>query len=83
MSKRVAVEAGLDTYKEALQNAGFEIAELRQGSMPEVDAAVISGMSRNLMGICDTDGNKFPVIEATGRSAQEVIQQIRDRLAHE
>lgn len=79
MTKRVAVEDGLDNVKQALRAQGFEVTKLTQGQMTNVDAAVVSGMSNNFMGFHDTRGNKFPVIEAAGMTAQEIVRRIQDR----
>lgn len=77
---RVAVEDGLEVVKQALRQEGFEITKLTPGQMsPHVDAAVVTGMSNNFMGIADTNGNKFPVIEAAGKTANEIVEQIRER----
>lgn len=76
---RVAVEDGLTQVKQALRQEGFEITKLTPGTMATVDAAVVTGMSDNFMGIADTNGNKFPVIEAAGKTANEIVQQIKDR----
>lgn len=78
---RIAVQDGLDHVKRALRHEGFEITKLTTGTMTNVDAAVVTGMSNNLMGIDDTDGNKFPVIEASGKTAEEIVQTLRDRTA--
>lgn len=76
---RIAVQEGLENVKHALKSEGFEITPLTSGNMKDVDAAVVTGMSNNFMGIHDTDGNKFPVIQAAGKTADEIIRQIRDR----
>lgn len=75
---RIAVEDGLDQVKQALRHEGFEITKLSPGTMVRVDAAVVSGMSNNFMGIEDTDGNKFPVIEAAGKTADEIVRRIKE-----
>jgi hypothetical protein len=76
---RIAVQEGLENLKHALKQEGFEIAPLTSGSMQNVAAAVVTGMSNNFMGIHDTDGNKFPVIQAAGKTTEEIIQQVRNR----
>lgn len=79
----IAVEDGLDQVERALRQEGFEITKLTPGAMPaRVDAAVVTGMSNNFMGIHDTNGNKFPVVDAAGKTADEIVRQIRDRMAH-
>lgn len=75
---RIAVEDGLDQVKQALRHEGFEITKLTPGTMVRVDAAVVSGMSNNFMGIEDTDGNKFPVIDAAGKTADEIVRRIKE-----
>lgn len=77
MAKRIAVEEGLTNVVQALQEQGFEVTKLTEGRLPDVAAAVISGMSRNFMGIADTDGNKMRVIEASGRTADEIVESVR------
>ncbi len=76
---RIAVEGGLSQVEQALRQEGFQITKLTPGAMTNVDAAVVSGMSDNFMGVHDTNGNKFPVIDASGKTADEVVRQIRDR----
>jgi len=77
MARRIAVEEGLTNVVQALQEEGFEVTKLTEGRLPDVAAAVVSGMSNNFMGIADTDGNKMPVIEAAGRTAQEIVDSVR------
>lgn len=81
MARRIAVEDGLANVEQALRKEGFEITKLTQGTMANVDAAVITGMSNNFLGVHDTHGNKFPVIEASGMTAREVVDTIQSRLA--
>jgi hypothetical protein len=83
VSKRVAVQDGLDQVERALRKEGFEVTKLLPGTMANVDAAVISGMSRDFLGIQETQGNRFPVIDASGRTAEEIVQQIRSRTGPE
>ena len=79
---RIAVEDGLDHVKRALQAEGYTIAALSPGQMNGIGAAVVTGMSNNFMGVEDTDGNRFPVIDAAGKTAEEVLQQVRERALH-
>ncbi|HLN64879.1 MAG TPA: YkuS family protein [Symbiobacteriaceae bacterium] len=80
MPKRVAVEDGLTDVKQALRDKGFEIAKLSNGTMTNIDACVVTGMSDNFMGIEDTSGNKFPVIRAAGMTAEEIVDLIQNRI---
>ena len=79
MAKRIAVEEGLTNVVQALQEEGFEVTKLTEGRLPDVAAAVVSGMSNNFMGIHNTNGNRFPVIDATGKTVDEVVRQVRER----
>lgn len=76
---RIAVEKGLENVKQALRSEGFEITELAPGRLSGVSAAVVTGMDSNIMGIQDTDGNPFPVIDASGKSADEIVREVRER----
>jgi len=75
----IAVEGGLSQVEQALRQEGFQVTKLTPGAMTKVDAAVVSGMSDNFMGIQDTNGNKFPVIDAAGMTADEIVRQIKER----
>ncbi len=81
MAQRIAVEDGLENVKDALRRNGFEITKMTNGTMTNVAAAVVTGMSDNFMGIHDTNGNKFPVIACNGMTADEVVRMVQDRTA--
>lgn len=76
---RIAVEDGLSHVKEALRAEGYTVTTLSPGKMEGVGAAVVTGMSNNFMGIHDTNGNQFPVIDASGKTVDEVIRQVKER----
>lgn len=78
MSKLVAVEDSLNNVNQALRGAGFETVGL-DASSSGVGAIVVSGQDQNFLGMHDTQG-KVPVISAEGRSADEVVQLVRDRM---
>lgn len=75
--KRVAVEDTLTNVEQALRDAGYEVTKMTGGTMSNVDAAVITGMSNNFLGFADTNGNKFPVLECNGKSAQEIVEDLK------
>ncbi|MBP2019927.1 hypothetical protein J2Z79_003374 [Symbiobacterium terraclitae] len=79
---RIAVEDGLSNVKEALKAEGYTVTKLSPGKMEGVGAAVVTGMSNNFMGIHDTNGNQFPVIDATGKTVDEVVRQVKERALH-
>lgn len=82
MVRKIAVETGLDNVAAELRQRGFETVELQADSFSwdNVQAAVVSGMDTNLMGIEDT-ATVVPVISADGLSADEVVDII-ERRAH-
>ena len=79
---RIAVEDGLSHIREALQAEVYVVTKLSPGRMEGVSAAVVTGLSNNFMGIHDTNGNRFPVIDATGMTVDEVIRQVKERALH-
>lgn len=81
MAKRVAVEDGLTNVEQALRKSGFQVTKMTGGTMSNVDACVVTGMSNDFMGFEDTNGNKFPVIEAAGLTAEEIVSTIQARTA--
>lgn len=75
---RVAVEEGLENVKQALEREGISVTKLTQG-MRDIDAAVVTGLSSNVMGVYETNGNRFPIIEAAGRTAEEILSLLQSR----
>lgn len=81
MTRRIAVEEGLENVSDALKRQGFQVTKLTSGQLNNVDAAVITGMSNNFMGNHETRG-KCSVIEAAGMTADEVVNVVQSRLGH-
>lgn len=78
---KVAVEQGLRPFQDALKNAGFVVTEIERPE--DVDtinphAIVISGVDRDFLGI--TDAREAPVINAAGRTPEEVVTEVRNSL---
>ncbi|KKM10642.1 hypothetical protein SY88_13415 [Clostridiales bacterium PH28_bin88] len=81
---RVAVEGALNDVKEILKANGYEVVNLDPLSnsgaeLRNCDAIVITGMDRNYAGRQDIL-TKGSVIDATGMSASEVLDQVNHRL---
>lgn len=81
MRKRVAVESQLSNIKEYLKQKGYEVVELKEtlsekNNLNAYDAIVITGQSRNMLGIDDIS-TKVPVIDATGMSPFDVEESIK------
>lgn len=75
MAKQIAVEKGLENVSQALKDAGYQVVNLENVNLQNVQCVVVSGGSENLMGIQDAE-TKAPVINAQGLSPQEIIQRI-------
>lgn len=80
VTKRIAVEDGLEPIKDALREEGFDVTHFSERTLDRVDAAVVTGMSDNFLGINRTEGRGFSVIEARGMTAEEVVRQVKSRL---
>jgi galactitol-specific phosphotransferase system IIB component len=81
VGKRVAVESQLSNIKEYLKQKGYEVVELKEtlsekNNLNAYDAIVITGQSRNMLGIDDIS-TKVPVIDATGMSPFDVEESIK------
>lgn len=78
MAKVVAVEEGLSTsIKEALEKEGYTV--VRPGTGGKIDATIITGMDKNIMGMQSVT-NKSVVIDASGKTAEEIINDLKYRL---
>jgi len=76
----VAVEQSLTNVSEALRQKGYDVVEMQTASDAQNCAAfVVTGMDNNVMGMQDTS-TKAPIIEASGLSADQVCQEIEQRL---
>lgn len=71
----IAVEKNLTNVADLLETEGYEVINLDEASLAGVDAIVVSGADINLMNIQDTL-TEVPVISATGKSAEEILDEI-------
>ena len=81
MGKRIAVGSQLSNIKEYLKQKGYEVVELKEtlsekNNLNAYDAIVITGQSRNMLGIDDIS-TKVPVIDATGMTPFDVEESIK------
>jgi glutamine amidotransferase PdxT len=77
---KVGVEQSLTNIQQALREKGHEVVELkRESDAQNCDCYVITGLDSNMMGMQDTF-TKSSVIDANGMSADEVCQQVENRL---
>ncbi len=76
--KTVAVEEGLwGGIKEALEKEGYHV--VKTGAHNQVDATILTGLDRNVMGMQDIT-NKSIVLDASGKTAEQILQDLRDLL---
>lgn len=79
--KKIGVEESLKNVQQALQDKGYEVVKLKQNSDAKGCAAcVITGLDNNVMGMQTTslDG---PVIEASGLTADEICEELENKLS--
>ncbi|MCO1600370.1 YkuS family protein [Desulfosporosinus nitroreducens] len=80
MYTTIAVEDGLGNVIQALHNAGFKTTPLEGQSLKNnVRAIVVKGDETNIL--APEWPVKLPVINASGRSADEIVDVLRDRLS--
>lgn len=75
----IAVEAGLDNVTKALHEAGFKTTPLEGQPLQNVRAVVVKGEETDVL--APVWPVKMPVINASGRSADEIVDVLRDRLS--
>ncbi|MGE7603656.1 YkuS family protein [Peribacillus sp. NPDC097675] len=79
MSK-IGVEESLTNIQEALREKGFDVVEIKQeADAKNLDCCVVTGLESNVMGISDTS-IKASIIDADGLTADEVCQQVEDKM---
>lgn len=76
MNKTIAVEDNLTPVKSFLAARGCRIVDVEEAKSRQVDAVVLSGSDRNLMGMQDIIV-AAPVINASGKTPQEVWEDIQ------
>ena len=79
MKKTIAVEEGLTSVRDLLIEKGYKVVGLKT-SLP-VDAAIVTGMDNNLMNQQNLV-YEVPVINSQGRSADEVVADLENKMLH-
>lgn len=75
----VAVATELGNVRAQLENLGYTVVTLEGTDLQNVDAVVVSGVSDDLAGIQSIE-TTAPVIDASGRSAAEVAEDVSERI---
>ncbi|HHW15018.1 MAG TPA: YkuS family protein [Firmicutes bacterium] len=78
----VAVATELGNVRAELEAQGFTVVDLEGSDLKQVDAVVVSGVSDNLTGVQKIE-TTAPVIDATGRSAEDVAADVAERIEAE
>ena len=80
MGKKVGIEGSLTDVKELLQSKGYEVEELgNTNNLNKYDAIIVTGQDSNVLGIENTV-TKSPIISARGQSAEDIYQQLQNRI---
>ena len=75
----VAVEENLTNVQQELATSGYEIVDMHDENLQNVDAVIISGQDNNVMNMSDVV-TTAPVINAKGLSAREVRSELEERI---
>ncbi len=73
--KLIAVSNELGNIRQMLKDEGYLVIGPDEG-MEEVEAVIISGVDKDLLGIQDRV-TRAPVINADGRQPEEVLYELR------
>ncbi|WP_017727114.1 YkuS family protein [Halalkalibacterium ligniniphilum] len=80
---RIGVEQSLTAVQEELKEKGYDVVQLKtEQDAQGCDCCVITGQDQNVMGMSDTT-IQGAVIRANGMSAQEVCQEVEERLQNQ
>lgn len=84
MNYRIAVEPNLTPVKELLSSKGYQVESINlyknsSAQQESFDAYIVNGLDSNSLGINETS-TKAPVINAVGLTAEEVYNELRNRL---
>ncbi|MDR3602222.1 MAG: YkuS family protein [Desulfosporosinus sp.] len=79
MYKMIAVEEGLANVIQALNNAGFKTTPLEEHRLQNVQAVVVKGDGTDIL--APEWPVKLPIVNASGRTAAEIVDVLRDRLS--
>lgn len=71
----IAVEKNLARFAEMLESEGYEVVELGDANLSDVDAVLVSGSDINLLNMQDTQ-TEVPVINISGKTTAEVIAEL-------
>lgn len=79
MKRLVAVEDELSNVVQELKNRGYQVVSMDDPRWRDAEAVIVRGTDKNFLGMHEPSGG-FPVIDASGLTAQEVVRAVEDRL---
>ncbi len=80
MSKKIGIEQSLSDVEAALKEKGYEVVTMKtEDDAKGCDCCVVTGLDTNMLGISDTMTGAS-VIQATGLTADEICQQVEQKL---
>lgn len=77
----IAIEQSLKKMEKFLRANGMDVVGISTNAASDADAYVISGMDRDILGMAEA-ATGSPVINAEGKTPQEVLQQINQSIPH-
>jgi len=78
LKKVVAVDDALKPLEKRLKQEGYNTVKLQEADYDHVGAIIVNSIDDNFMNMQDTM-TKAPVIEASGRSPEEIVKELRRR----
>lgn len=79
MSNKIAVEGGLSNVTQELQDSNYNLVNLEESNLENVEAVILNGEDNNMMNMSDIK-TEAQVINAQGLSASEVKNELQNRL---
>ncbi|MTI80680.1 MAG: YkuS family protein [Firmicutes bacterium] len=76
-NKKIAVEDSLSDIKQALQEQGYQVVSPQEGQ--DAVAVIVTGMDENTMGMMGITA-LAPVIEARGMTANQILEQVENKV---
>lgn len=78
---RIAIEQSLRHVEKFLRSNGMDVVGISTNAASDADAFVISGMDQDVLGMAEA-ATGVPVINAEGKSPQEILRQINHSVPH-
>ena len=81
MQWTIGLDKGMSRMRQALEDEGYNVVDLQDNNLNDVDAVVVSGMEKNLLGV-EEAATKAVVIDSSGKSAVDIMAKIKNSLPH-